>query len=225
MVHLDPFDDGPYDFPPRFPVGLLETILDAPRKFLHPVEDKSDLSLLSLFLLGRPDLRLQTLKAFPCLPQPGFEFALLEEAFTVSVYQSCDRALHLSSKCFDLLKLLCADSGFVFSPAIELRMNSVRIFKERPHVAPHRVFEKVRADFLVAAKPIAVEAMGIAPDAAVVRITPSLSVCGGTARALPVESVAALDADNEPLEEMGCSAAAFPRHLPVLRELVLDALE
>jgi hypothetical protein len=103
-----------------------------------------------------------------------------------------------------LLELLCADSGFVFSPAIELRMNSVRIFKERPHIAPNRVFEKVRPNFLVAAKPIAVEAMGIAPDAAVVRIATSLPMRGGTARALPVESVAALDAGNEPLEEMGC---------------------
>src|SRR5262245_61506572 len=100
-----------------------------------------------------------------------------------------------------------------------LATHPLRVGQQGAGVLPHRLVHQVRAALPVVAHALTAEAIGIGPDAAVVRVVTRLALPRRPAERLAVVGVAARPTDQQALQQIAGAAPTRAAAPPVLLEL------
>src|SRR5438445_311855 len=119
-------------------------------------------------------------------------------------------------------ELLCRSSRLTSSamqPLFELVTHALGVRQQRTDILPHRSVQKVGAALLVAADPLAAEAIGITAHAAIIGIIAPPALATGTAQGLAVVGIAAVPADQQALKQVATATSAFAPTPTILLQL------
>ena len=130
----------------------------------------------------------------------GLEFALLDEPLGIAVDEAPDplpqlTGLRLGGREVGPLRLLPR----IVQPPLVFLPQALWLGEERTHLRPHGQVHQIGTDLRVVAEPVAAEAVGVAADAAVIRVVARVMLGRARADLLPIVGVAAQRAADQSL--------------------------
>ena len=144
-VDLDSFDQGPEDFPPRKPIGLLETIKDVLGELIELPYHQSQFLFLEFLFFHRLGLRLQLRQPLFGDADARLKLTLAEQAVFIGIDQPRQTAFYFLDHLCKLVCLAGLMRLLMVQPPLILVGDSFGMVQQCTDVLPHRGFQHIRA--------------------------------------------------------------------------------
>ena len=217
MVNLDPLHHRPYDTTLGLPAQMIQGVGHGRGEVVQMADNQPQIALRRRLLGKVFRLRFEDHHALLEARHAGLEFALLDEPLGVAVDQAPDPLsqladLGLGGHEVGLVRLL---PRIVQTPLILLDQ-PLRVFQQAAHLRPHGQVHQIGPDLRVVAEPMTTKAVGVAADAAVVRVMARVMLGRARADLFAIVRIAAPGAADQSLQEVARPALPLPRPLTIL---------
>jgi hypothetical protein len=217
-LHLDSSYDRADDVPPRKPLSCFQPAFYLLGEFLKLSDHLLQFTAQRLFFGPCFDLLGEFSSSLLEPLDAGLELTFLDQTLGITINEPSDAAAYFLTLSLQLGQDVGAGIGMrVFQTALILVGEARRMFEQRTDFCPNRLIQALSPHHRIAANGQAGTARPIAAVAAIVEVFFS-PVCLGPGRAA-MKAVAALSADNQPLQQIPVPDPAFPDTLPVFGQL------